>query len=91
MIDQLEIGFFRSFVLQAFNFVIRELDDIAALNTHHVVVMFALVHFENRMAAFEVVPLNEPGCLELGQHPIYRGQTDILPRGEQLLVNIFRT
>ncbi len=52
------------------------------------VVMAAFVQFENRLAGFEVVALQQAGLLELGQHPIDGGQADIQSVGQQVAVDI---
>ncbi len=49
-----------------------------AFDTQDMVMVGTLVEFEDRMAALEVVAVDETGCLELGQHTVYRRQSDIL-------------
>jgi len=52
------------------------------------VVMRALIQFENRSAALEIVSCNKTGVFELCQHSIYGCQPNILARLYQLTVNI---
>ena len=91
MVDQLEIVLLRDFALQTFDFLVHEFDDFAGFNAHHVIVMLAFVHLENRMTAFKIVAFDEPGRLKLGQYAINRCQADVFAYAEQLLVYIFRT
>ena len=78
MIQQFIAIFFGDFVLQALNFLADELDDVTGLDADHVVVMVAIVKFEHRVSALEVVTRDESGRLKLGQDAIDRRQPDIL-------------
>lgn len=60
-----------------------------AILTHDMVVMGAVIEFEYRAAALEVVPLHQTGGLELGQDPVDRRQPDIFTRIQQRLVDAF--
>ncbi|MNP74637.1 hypothetical protein D3C76_1715470 [compost metagenome] len=55
------------------------------------VVMLAVVQFEDRMASVEVVPHHKSSCLELGQYTVNRGQTDVLASLHQCLIDILGT
>ncbi len=78
MVDQLVAVLLRNIVLQLFDFFADEFDDVPGLDTHHVIVMVAVIEFENRMAALEIVARDKAGRLELSQHPVNRGQADVL-------------
>jgi hypothetical protein len=52
------------------------------------IVMAAFVQLVHRLAGLEVLARKEPCMLELGQHPVDRGQADINAFGEQGLVHI---
>ncbi len=75
-------------MLQSLDFIVGKFDDLAGLDAHHVIVMLAVVEFEYRMSALEIVARHEPGRLELGQHTVNGRQADILPRIEQFLVHV---
>jgi len=75
-------------MLQRLNRRIRELFDSAAVYADNMVMMFAPVQFENSRAAFKVVARNQPGGLELGQHPVHGGKPDILVGIEQAPIDI---
>ena len=68
--------------------LVVELDDPAALEADHVVVVIAIVELEDRMTTLEIVPRNEAGSLELRQHAVDRREADFLARIQQVLVNI---
>ena len=70
--------------------VIKLLDP-AALQANQVVVMLAFVEFEHRFARLEIAALEQTGLLELRQDAIDRCQPDILPFGQQLLVDVLGT
>jgi outer membrane protein assembly factor BamE len=76
-------------VLALFDLSIKEFFNPAALQAYQVVVVRALVELINRLARFEIAPFEHTGLLELGEHPVNRGQPDILILGKQLLENIF--
>jgi hypothetical protein len=61
---------------------IVEFLDLAALQADQVVVVPAF-ELEDGLARLEVVPLQQAGLLELGQHAVYRGQADVHALGEQ--------
>src|SRR3989338_1444309 len=69
---------------------IVELLDMAALQTNDVVVVLALIEFEHRFAALEIVARQQPGLFELRQHAVDRGQPNVVATGQQVLVHVFR-
>ena len=60
-------------LLALFDATVHELFDPAAVNTHDVIVVGALIEFEYRHAAFEMMARDEACRLELGQHAINGG------------------
>jgi hypothetical protein len=78
-----------NFLLQALDLVVSEFDDIAGLDTHHVIVVFAFVDLEHGVTALEVVPGHQPRRFELGKHPVNGRQPDIFPGVEKFLVYVF--
>ena len=88
MIDELVAVRFGHLVLQLFDLLVRELDYFARFDTYHVIVMLTVVELEHRMTTLEIVARHEPGCLELGQHPVHGREADVLTRVQQLLVHV---
>jgi len=68
--------------------LVRELLDPPAIGAHDVVVVFALVQFENSRAALEVMARDEPGGLELREHAVHGGEPDVLVGIEQAAVHV---
>ncbi len=77
MIANGETGLFGDFILQPFDLVFNELGHHAALIAHNVIMVMPLVHFKNRMSALEMVARHQSGRFELGQHAVYRRQSDL--------------
>jgi outer membrane protein assembly factor BamE len=75
-------------MLQAFDLFAGELDDAAGIDVDHVIVMFAAVDLVNRLATLEIMLEHQASGLELGQHAVNRGQTDIVVMLEQTPINI---
>ena len=73
-----EAAFLGDAGLAFFDFGVEELLDLAALQADQMVVVVALVQLEHRLVAVEVVAHQKTGLLELGEHAVDRGQTDIL-------------
>ena len=67
----------RDALLTFLDFRVVELFDSPALEADEVIVMPALVQLEDRLAALEMVPLEQPRLLELRQHAIHRGKPDL--------------
>ena len=57
-------------VLPGFDFGIDKLFDSPARQAHQMIVMRAFIQLEHRAAALEMVARQQPGLLELRQHPI---------------------
>ena len=53
------------------------------------VVVLALVELVHRLAAFKVVAVEDARLLELGQHPVHRGQADVGPVLQQVTEHVF--
>ena len=66
-----EAGVGRDLPLALLDGLVDELRHPAAAHADQVVVMLAGGQLENRRAAVEVVTDDEPGLLELGQHPVH--------------------
>lgn len=81
--------FFGDFFLQAFDLFIFELDDLAGLETYHMVMVPAAIKLEHGMSGIEMMPYHQTGGFELGQYPVHRGQANIFLALQQDLVNIF--
>jgi len=67
---------------------VGKLRDSPAVLADDVVVVLALVEFEHRRPALEVMPLHEAGRLELRQHAVDRGEADVLIGLEQAAVYV---
>src|SRR5581483_3617698 len=67
---------------------VHELLDAAAVQTHDMIVMRALIELEDGHAVLEVVPGDEARSFELCQHAIHRRQPDVLVRVEQVAVDV---
>ncbi len=76
-------------VLARFDLGVDELFHVTAVHTDDMVMMRALVEFEDRHAVLEMMARDQACGLELRQHPIHRGQPDILGRANQALVDLF--
>ena len=55
------------------------------------VMMFAFIQLEHRLAGLEIRSLQQSGLFELRQNPVNGGQSDIFIDGEQLAIDIFGT
>ena len=77
MVADREAALLGDLVLSALDLGVEEFLDLAALHADQVVVMAAFVEFEDRLAGFEVVALEQAGLLELRQHAIDGGQADV--------------
>ena len=76
-------------VLALLDLGIVELFDAAAIQADEMVVMRALVEFEDRLAGLKVMTLQQTRLLELGQYPVDRCQPDIEPIGNQVAIDVF--
>lgn len=84
-----EAAFGGDLFLACFYSAVVELFDVPALQTYDVIMMFAVVEFENRFVAFKMVAYQQAGMLELGEYAVYRGQADILAAAAQDVVDVF--
>ncbi len=89
VLDELETQRFRDFALALFDEVVFELIDPPTLHADDVIVMMAAFQLEHGMAAFEMVAGNQAGSLELREHPIDRGQTDVFAAIHQAPIDFF--
>ena len=76
------------FVLQPLDLRAGELDHLARLDVHHVVVVLAAVEFVHRLAALEIVLEHQARRLELGEHAVDGGQADVVALLQQLPVDV---
>lgn len=67
---------------------IHELIDTTTLNADDMIVMRALVQLEDGAGTLEMMPLDQASLLELGQHPIDRGQANVLTTGAQVMIDL---
>src|SRR3979490_1461046 len=75
--------------LKLFNFFIEEFDHLPRVHIHHMVVVSTVGQFKNRMTSVEIVANHKSSGFELSQDTINGGQTDILARFHQRLVDVF--
>ena len=80
-----------NFMLQPFDLVITEFNDVTGFNANHMIVMITVIEFEDRMPALEVMARHEARRFELGQHTIDGRKADILTGIEQFFVHILGT
>ena len=69
--------FRRCFMLLLFNLGFDKLEDLAALNTDHMVVMGGIIQFKHSRAPLELMPNYEARRFELGQLPVYGREADL--------------
>lgn len=67
---------------------IHELFDAAAVQADDMIVMRALVELEHRHAVLEVMAGHETCSLELRQHPVDGGETDIFVGVEESAIDV---
>lgn len=75
-------------MLELFDGGVLKLLHPAALNADEMIVVIALIQFENRGATFEMMADDQAGGLELGQNPVDRGQTDFLTLVDEIAKNL---
>lgn len=90
MVGEFELHLPSDVLLPLFDQIVFELLHPAAFDTDEVVVMVPAIEFEDGIAAFEMMTLDKPGGLELGQHPVNGGQTNFFPFVKEGLVDLFR-
>lgn len=77
-------------MLTLFDFGIGEFNHLATRCANEVIVVIAIVQFENGLATIELAAHENTGLLELGKHTINRCQTDIDVFGDQCAIDVFR-
>jgi len=77
--------------LALFDAGVHELFDLAAVQTHDVVVMLAFVELEHSGRALEMMTAHEAGGFELRQNSIDRRKSNVFVRLEKMLVDVLRT
>lgn len=90
MFRDLESAFQRDLLLAFFNFLVKELFDLSAIEANQMVVMRSLVELEDRLAGLEMIAVQYSGLLELRQHTVHGRQTDIHIFGQQDFIYVFR-
>jgi len=86
-----ETAFLGDAVLALLDFGVEEFLDLAALQADQVIVVVAVIQLEHGLVAVEMVAHQQSGLLELREHAVHRGQTDILAFVSQQAVNLFRS
>lgn len=91
MFGDIETALLRYLLLAPFDFFIAELLDPTTIEADEVIMVRSLIEFEYRLAGFEMIAMQQPSLLELGQHAIDRCKSDIHIVSQKNLVNIFGT
>ena len=78
MTQNLETAFSRNFFLAGFDDRIQELFDTTTGLANEMVVMGAVIQFEDRAPTLEIVALDQARRLELGQDAIDRREPDVI-------------
>lgn len=89
MIVDAESPILCNFRLATFNFGIIELLDEPALHAHQVIMMVAVIQFENGFARLEMMANQQPGLFELGKHAINGSQPDFHAIVKEKPVHVF--
>ena len=84
-----EAAFFRNAVLALFYGGVEELFHPAALQADQMVMVLPFIQFENRLAGFKMMTLQQTRLFELRQHAVYGGQSNIHIVGQQVAINVF--
>ena len=82
-------GAITTLALAPFDILVAEFLNPSAFEAEDMVVVFALIEFEHRMATLEMVALDQASRLELGQHAVYGRQADLLAGFLQRSKNLF--
>lgn len=88
VIDKLEAVLLGKLLLAALDGLVEEFDDLSAIQAHHMIVVFFLGDLEHCMPAIEIVANDQSCGLELGQHAVDGGQTNVFTGFQQGLVDI---
>jgi hypothetical protein len=91
MVAQFVLQFSSDGALFFLDAAVDELLDLAAVQAHDVIVMLTFVQLEYRCRPFEMMARDQARRLELGEHSIYRRQTDVFVGLQQMTIDVFRT
>ena len=83
-----EPAFLSDLVLPLFDRRVEEFLHPAALQTDQMVVVLAFVQFENRLAGFKMVALQQACLLELGEDTVDGGEADVESVSQQVAVDV---
>lgn len=75
-------------LLQHLDFFRNKLDNLAAGNIHHVIMVAALIQLVVSLTAFKVMLDHQPGSLKLAEHPVNRSQTNVFAFLHQRAVDV---
>ena len=89
MIDEFKAVFLGDLGLQVLNSLVDELEDLAGIHIHHVIMVFVPGEFVHGVAVVEVVSSHHASCFELGEDSIYRGQSHRIFRVHEIFVHVF--
>jgi outer membrane protein assembly factor BamE len=76
--------------LSFFNLWIVKLFDFAAIEAHQMIMVRAFVELINGLAAFKIATRKQAGLLELCEHAIHRGQSNVRALIEKHTIHILR-
>lgn len=91
MIVDREAALLGNAVLALLDFSVDELFDFAALQADQMIVVVAMIEFEYRLVAIEMVAHQQARLLELGEHAIHRGQSNVLTIVREQPIDFFRS
>lgn len=91
MVLQFEAVSCHNLALSSFNFIVKELNDLAGVYTHHVIMMGSTCHLEDCVGAIEVMPFDNARAFKLGQYPIDGREPNIFASLQERTIDIFRT
>ena len=74
--------------LELFDLFVVEFYNSVCCCAHEVIMVFAMINFEDRMTSIEVMPFYQASLLELGQHAVYGGQANIVAGIEQRFIDV---
>ena len=77
--------------LTLFNARIHELFDLAAIQTHDVIVVLAFIQLKDRGGAFEMMTTHQPRSFELRKNSVHGCKANVFMRFQQVLVDVFST
>ena len=80
----------RNFILQALNFLVMKLGNIATFHAHQMVVVLALVQLVNRLACFKMMAQQNACLFKLREHTVNRRHAHFNAFVQQNAVYIFR-